>query len=142
MKRTVTIHNALKRTRVPRAALARLARAVLKGEQRKQGVNIVFIDDRRMRLLNREFRGKDKTTDVLSFNMEEDGPLLGEIYISPAEARRNAAEYGITTTQELLKLCCHGLLHLCGIHHPTPQQRRIMTAREDHYLEQLNRGAR
>jgi len=141
VSRRAAIYNTVAGTRVPRTALAKLAKIVLHGERRKQSVILVFIDDRRMSSLNRQFRGKDKTTDVLSFNMNEpDDPLLGEIYISIAEARRNAREYGITPTQEILKLFCHGLLHLCGIHHPTPKKRAAMAAKEDAYLRRLARS--
>lgn len=140
---TVTIHNSVSNTRIPRKTLAQLAQIVLKGERCRKNVNLIFVDDNRMYELNREFRGKEKTTDVLSFAMEDDDdPLLGEIYISIPEARRNAAEYGITPTQEIHKLFCHGLLHLQGIHHPTKQKRAVMAAKEDEYLAMLDARSR
>lgn len=140
--RITSIHNTVPGTRVPRKDLLRLGQIVLRGERCSQNVNLIFIDDSRMYDLNKMFRGKDKTTDVLSFAMEDDEvPLLGEIYISIPEARRNAAEYGITPTQEILKLFCHGLLHLLGIHHPNQQKRAIMAAKEDKYLAKLRTGA-
>ncbi len=141
---TISIHNTVPRARVPRSDLTELARIVLKAENCRKNVNLIFVDDSRMYELNSEFRGKDKTTDVLSFTMEDDDdPLLGEIYISIPEARRNALEYRISTTQELLKLFCHGLLHLLGIHHPTSAKRDIMAAKEEKYLARLNvRGRR
>lgn len=138
----ISIHNTVPGTRIPRNNLARLGSIVLKSERCSKNVNLIFIDDKRMYELNKEFRAKDKTTDVLSFAMEDDQvPLLGEIYISIPEARRNAAEYGITPTQEILKLFCHGLLHLLGIHHPNKQKRAIMAAKEDKYLAMLTKGA-
>lgn len=141
MKERATIHNTVAGTRVPRRALKRLAQIVLQGEGRQQDVVLVFIDDREMRRLNRQFRHKDKSTDVLSFGMDNDAdPLLGEIYISIAEARRNARDYAISTRQEILKLFCHGLLHLCGIHHPTARKRALMAAKEDAYLGKLARA--
>ncbi len=139
----ITIYNSVPKTRVPRKSLIQLALIVLRGEHCSRNVNLIFVDDSRMYQLNREFRGKEKTTDVLSFAMEDDDdPLLGEIYISIPEARRNAIEYGITPTRELHKLFCHGLLHLQGIHHPTPQKRAIMAAKEDKYLALLDTGGR
>ncbi len=139
----ITIHNSVPNTRVARKSLTQLAQIVLKGERCRKNVNLIFVDDSRMYELNREFRGKEKTTDVLSFAMEDDDdPLLGEIYISIPEARRNAREYGITLTREIHKLFCHGLLHLQGIHHPTPQKRAIMAAKEDKYLALLDTGGR
>lgn len=139
----IAIHNSLSGTRVPRQRLTKLAHIVLKGERCGKNVNLIFVSDSRMYDLNLEFRKKEKTTDVLSFAMEDDNdPLLGEIYISIPEARRNANEYEITLTREILKLFCHGLLHLLGIHHPTPQKRAIMAAKEDRYLARVEAGGR
>lgn len=139
----ITIHNSVPGTRVPRKDLIKLARTVLKGEGCDKNVNLIFVDDRRMHDLNREFRGKEKTTDVLSFAMEDDDdPLLGEVYISIPEARRNASEYGITPTREILQLFCHGMLHLLGIHHPTLKTRAAMASKEDQYLARIGTGGR
>jgi len=120
--------------------VGKLAEIVLRGEKRRQSVNIVFIEDNEMRKINQQFRNKETTTDVLSFSLEEDDdPLLGEIYISIPEARRNAAEQGHSVTEEIFKLTAHGLLHLCGIHHPTQQKREVMAAKEEKYIAQLKR---
>ncbi len=140
--RKAHIHNTVRGTRIPREKIGRLAEIVLRGERRRQDVNIVFIEDDEMKRINQQFRNKERTTDVLSFALEEDDdPLIGEIYISIPEARRNAAEQGHSTTDEILKLTAHGLLHLCGIHHPTPAKREVMAAKEDRYLAQLSRVA-
>lgn len=141
MSPKISIHNTVPQTRIPSKDLTKLAHIVLRAEHCDKNVNLIFVDDQRMYELNREFRDKDKTTDVLSFAMEDDDdPLLGEIYISIPEARRNAREYGITPTQEIYKLFCHGLLHLLGIHHPTASKRAIMAAKEDKYLARLEAG--
>ena len=137
------IHNTVEGSRVPRANLERLAEIVLRGEKRRQDVNIVFIEDRKMKEINKRFRSKESTTDVLSFALEDDDdPLIGEIYISIPEARRNASEQGHSFTEEILRLAAHGLLHLCGIHHPTAQKRQVMAAREDKYLARLKHSRR
>jgi probable rRNA maturation factor len=138
--RRAHIHNTVPGSRVPRTRLGKLAEIVLKGESRRQDVNIVFIEDDEMKQINHKFRNKESTTDVLSFALEEeDDPLIGEIYISIPEARRNAAEQGHSYNHEILKLTAHGLLHLCGIHHPTAQKREVMAAKEEEYLAQLKR---
>jgi len=76
-----------------------------------------------MRELNRTYRGIDRTTDVLSFSQLE-GALpvcgatdLGDIVISPAQAKRQAAGAGTTLDQEVTSLLIHGLLHLLGYDH-------------------------
>jgi len=79
-----------------------------------------------MRILNRQYRGIDRTTDVLSFpQMMESGipgfnsqiNLLGDIVINLHKAKRQAAEYGHSFQQEMKKLLIHGLLHLIGFDH-------------------------
>ncbi len=141
MSPRVSIHNTVKGARVPRQKLTRLADIVLTGPHRKREVNLVFITDARMKNLNKQYRGKDRSTDVLSFNLDEDGdPLIGEIYISIAQARRNAVEYGVSPTSEILRLFCHGLLHLRGIHHPDEKSTAMMNRMMEKYLGKLDSG--
>lgn len=80
---------------------------------------VCLVDDREMRRLNRSFRGKNKTTDVLSFPAGERNGYLGDIAISPAVARRNAREHGRPVSRELRILALHGVLHLLGYDHET-----------------------
>ncbi len=85
---------------------------------------IAFVSDRQMRQLNGEFRGKDLTTDVLSFPFEADEfekgeNNLGDIAISPEQAQRQAAENSLTFPTEIKQLILHGILHLCGYDHET-----------------------
>lgn len=89
------------------------------------GVTIAFVSDRAMRELNRMWRHKTGTTDVLSFPAEEDefekleGFRLGDIVISVEQAARQAAENNGTLENELQQLILHGMLHLCGYDHET-----------------------
>jgi probable rRNA maturation factor len=78
-----------------------------------------FVSDREMRRVNREFRGKDKTTDVLSFPGEEGH--LGDVMIAVPTARRQAAEAGHGVDRELKVLLLHGVLHCMGHDHETDQ---------------------
>ena len=103
-------------------------------------VNLVFTSDQKIRTLNRSYRNIDRATDVLSFNVDEqtvpDG-VFGEIYISTPTARRQAASYGATLGEEILRLFCHGLLHLFGYDHQAPRQEKKMNAREEYYLNKV-----
>jgi probable rRNA maturation factor len=89
------------------------------------GVTVAFVSDRRMRELNRRWRGKRGTTDVLSFpsGQEEferaEGATLGDVVISVEQAARQAAEHGLDFEGEVAQLILHGLLHLCGYDHET-----------------------
>jgi probable rRNA maturation factor len=77
---------------------------------------VAIVSDRRMRALNRQFRGKDYATDVLSFPSEDRG-FLGDIVIASGVAARQAREAGHTLPTELKVLALHGLLHLLGYDH-------------------------
>lgn len=139
----VRIHNTMTGIRVPRARLTRLAEIVLRAQGVAKSVNLILVADSAMRQLNRRFRRRDQTTDVLSFAMEEDiDPLLGEIYISIPTARRNAAGDGRRLDEELLRLFCHGLLHLTGTHHPNAKARAEMKRLEDQYLWHLEKSGK
>ena len=89
------------------------------------GVTIAFVSDRVMRELNRRWRRKDETTDVLSFPAEQDqfekleGLGLGDVVISVEQAALQAVEHGLGFDQEVSQLILHGLLHLCGYDHET-----------------------
>jgi len=86
-----------------------------------KSVSIVFTGDRAMQQYNRDFRGKDRPTDVLSFPSDSDDPeftdYLGDIVISTETAGRDAKELNLTFEAELRMLILHGLLHLYGYDH-------------------------
>jgi len=79
---------------------------------------IAFISDQKIRSLNKQFRGVDKATDVLSFPSDEPDQL-GDVAISVATAMRQAKENGLTLDEEIGQLILHGLLHLNGYDHET-----------------------
>jgi probable rRNA maturation factor len=86
--------------------------------------SVAFVSDRRMKELNGFFRGKDSTTDVLSFphepdEFDSDQTNLGDIVISVEQAERQAKENKLTLENEIKQLILHGLLHLCGYDHET-----------------------
>lgn len=89
------------------------------------GVTVAFVSDRAMRGLNRMWRGKRATTDVLSFPSEQsefekaEGPSLGDVVISVEQAARQAKDHGLSLENEIEQLILHGLLHLSGYDHET-----------------------
>jgi probable rRNA maturation factor len=94
-------------------------------------VSLSIVGDREMRALNREWRGKDKATDVLSFpSGEARGGLLGDVIISIETARRQAEKGGWPLTVELRRLLAHGLLHCTGHDHETPSDAARMARAE------------
>src|ERR1051325_643847 len=89
------------------------------------GVTVAFVSDRRMRELNRRWRGKQGTTDVLSLSSGQEelekgeGVALRDAVVSVEQAARQAAEHGLDFDAEVAQLILHGLLHLCGYDHET-----------------------
>ena len=108
-------------------------------------VNVLFTDDERIRILNRDFRRRDKSTDVLSFpayelkglltecvdeidaEMDDDLMFIGDVAISLERAEEQAKEYGHTLVREAAFLALHGALHLFGYDHLDDQSETVMT---------------
>jgi len=82
-------------------------------------VTVAFVSDQQIRKLNKQFRGIDKATDVLSFPTDEADLALGDIAISIQTAERQAKENDLSTNGEIAQLILHGLLHLSGYDHET-----------------------
>ena len=100
-------------------------------------VSILLCSDPLMQELNRDHRGQDKTTDVLAFALQEaqdfggQPTILGDIVISVDTARRQAGQEKRSLVAEVTMLLAHGLLHLLGYDHGTPEEARTMFARQD-----------
>jgi probable rRNA maturation factor len=127
------------------AALARAAaRAVFVAEARRAAeVSIVMAGDQRLRELNRQWRGIDRATDVLSFNYDEGSrgwremPVRGDLVISMERVEEQAKRFRVTPARELARLVVHGALHLCGHDHQREAERRAMRTRENAVLRTL-----
>lgn len=128
-----------------RAQLLGLLRAALRDEKAPAGeLAVILVGDRKMQQINRDFRSIDKSTDVLSFSYVDDpysGGVLGEIYVSPAIAARQAEEAECGLDEEIARLILHGLLHVLGWEHDTPRSRRRMLGRQERYLDRYWRSA-
>ena len=119
-----------------RALDAVFALAGVEGE-----VALLLTDDGEMHGLNRDWRGKDKPTDVLSFPADEmDAPFLGDIAVGLGVSRGDAATRGIKLTDHLSHLVIHGYLHLLGYDHMTEEEAREMEALEIKALAGLGIG--
>lgn len=110
-------------------------------------VSVTFVDNDTIQELNREHRNKDSATDVLSFAMlegeemadlPEGEPLpLGDIIISLERCQEQAADYGHSYERELGFLTAHGMLHLLGYDHQTPEEEAAMMAKTEEILGEL-----
>lgn len=107
-------------------------------------LSILFCGDDFMRNLNREYRGRDEPTDVLSFELGEtvdDGGgvffVAGDIVISLPALARNASDFSVSEDEELRRLIIHGVLHLSGLDHEDNDPSRPMLARQEEILDIL-----
>ena len=106
-------------------------------------VSVSFVDDDEIRRLNKEYRGKDKATDVLSFPMLEGHQihlealpiLLGDIVISAEIALQQSEEYGHTFKREIVYLAVHSMLHLLGYDHLEEEEKGVMREREKEIIK-------
>ena len=142
---TILIRSTLKKNglhlRGVRERLKKMIRAARLGNVE---VSVLFVGDRAMRSLNRRYRRKDRTTDVLSFPFHEGAKravrpeLLGDIVIAVPVAERQACDAGTGLAAEIDRLLVHGLLHLVGYDHERgPLEAKRMERRERELLEAL-----
>jgi rRNA maturation RNase YbeY len=149
----------------PRAAFARLAvdvsadgvrsplgadrvrelvrKALKRSKVRDAMISVTFLPNRRMAKLNREHLDRSGPTDVIAFGFGPTGPhgaVVGDIYIAPDVARRNAEEFGVGVREELARLVVHGTLHVLGRDHPEGRGRVTSTMWAEQ--ERLIRDAR
>ncbi len=126
------------------ASLAELAQRVQQRHQLTGPITLVLTDDAHMQALNAQFRQKDRTTDVLSFDLGTppeidggDGTAYKEIYISVEQAQRQAEALCVALPEELARLFVHGLLHLSGWEHETEETLQRMERETDEILNAL-----
>lgn len=113
----------------------------VEGKSDNYEVSISFVDNDEIKILNRDFRGVDKETDVLSFPMEDEfdfsTPILGDIIISLEKAEEQAKEYGHTLEREVAYLTAHSMFHLMGYDHMDEDEKAIMRGKEKQVMKNL-----
>lgn len=118
----------------------------LKQEKVKNAIfSIIFVDEKEIQKINKEYRNIDKITDVISFAFEDnanivynDFRVLGDIYICIPRMLEQAKEYGHSEKRELAFLTVHGLLHLLGYDHQTKEEEKEMFALQELVLNGEN----
>ena len=120
-------------------ALERIAAEIGQHHPLPAAVSLILIPDDYMAHLNVSYRGKKGTTDVLSFNLgpTPGQPHSGEIYISLPRALSQAGEQGVSALEELARLFVHGLLHLAGWVHDTPEQLTAIERETETFLNAI-----
>ena len=106
--------------------------------------SIVFVDEGKIREINRDYRGKDSVTDVISFALEDVHDefsvglrVLGDIFVCIPRMKEQAKSYGHSEKRELSFLIVHGMLHLLGYDHMKKEDEKIMFQKQDDILEHI-----
>lgn len=123
--------------------LKELLKNVCKDEKLSNGeFNVIIVNEEKIHDLNREYRGIDRVTDVISFALEddksfniEDYRMLGDIYICLNKVKEQANEYGHSFKRELSFLAIHGLLHLLGYDHMNEEDEKVMFDKQEEVLK-------
>jgi probable rRNA maturation factor len=116
----------------------RTAEYVLNIEGKNAEISIVFVGDEMIRDLNKSYLHHNDITDVISFPLEEqDDRIEGEVYICIEQAVRQAREFGVSLSNEVSRLVIHGILHLMGYDDAAPDEKSVMSDKEDRYLKEL-----
>ena len=142
--------------------LKKIAKFILKEQNQpryKISVGVFYVDEKRIHEINKEYRNKDKPTDVISFRMidnpeflklnKKNFPLdydkgnktiyLGEIFICESVAKEQAKEWKHSQYREVVELFCHGMLHLLGYDHEEEEDLKTMREHEQIICENLDR---
>ena len=134
LKLSLSVQYAVKSPLLPtRSQVRRWVAAAVTGDAE---ITVRFVGEAEGRALNRDFRGKDYATNVLSF-VYETRPLTGDVVICVPVLLREAEEQGKSVAAHCAHLIVHGVLHLQGYDHETEAQARVMEAREREILTRL-----
>ena len=135
------VSSTVRRLAISEARARTLVEAALTEEKiRDAMVSVAFVGPTTMARLNREYLKHDGPTDVISFGMSRHtagAPAIGDIYICPAIAARNAKTAGVSLRNELSRLVVHGALHVAGLEHPVDNSRTasVMWKKQERILE-------
>lgn len=127
-----------------KALIEKSVAAVLKVEELDENVevSVSFVGDEEIRELNRDYRGVDKSTDVLSFPMDDefilDNRILGDVIINTRRVMEQAEELGHSNEREFSYLTVHSILHLLGYDHMEDEDKRQMREREKLAMKELS----
>lgn len=120
-----------------------LNRAIIVEEPGEVNFNVILTNNEYLHELNKKYRDIDRTTDVISFALEDcydmpktDVRILGDIYISVEKAHSQAIEYGHSFKREICFLAVHGFLHLLGYDHMIESEEKVMFDRQELILSE------
>ena len=133
----IEIINSSAEARLPKTKVIGAVGRVLHSAKIKKGrIQIVYVTDKYIHEMNKKYLNHDYSTDVISFEMGDGKELDGEVYISIDTARRQANDYDVSLTNEIMRLAVHGTLHLIGYDDKDDESREKMRLLEEKYINE------
>ena len=123
------------RTKININLIKKVSQSFLDYYKINKNLSIAFVGDKLIRKLNNQYRGKDRITDILSFDGEEED--LGEIIINYAQIKRQAKKYSKSVQDELVFILVHGLLHLIGYDDQNEKERNIIIKKGEDFIKNV-----
>jgi probable rRNA maturation factor len=125
---------------LPKKKIREWINFIIENERKLPGnINFIFCDDETLLEYNRNYLRHDTLTDIITFDYSDImNNVSGDIFISKERVDDNAHELNIPSNIELLRVICHGVLHLVGYKDKNGMQKEIMRGREDFYLEKFS----
>lgn len=107
---------------------------------RYKEIELVYVDEKEIVRINKEFLDRDYVTDIITFRYDENNPdaIEGTLYCCAPRIAEQSAEFDNDLKTEYLRVFVHGLIHLAGYDDQTTKEKELMTEKEDQYLEALN----
>jgi len=151
---TVNLENQNKKRRIDLSKIKKVAALTLKSlSESNAEINVIIVSNQKIRVLNRKYFKRDRSTDVIAFPSGEDNfkkkgkskkekvrKFLGDIAISSDKAVSNAKVYETRFIEEMALYAIHGILHLLGYEDGTRKDRDLMRKREDELLQKVKKS--
>jgi len=112
---------------------------VILSENKKEGdINYIFCDDDFLLDINQQYLDHDTLTDIISFDYSVGNELHGDIFISTERVAENAQDFGVSFSEELLRVLTHGVLHYCGYKDKSETDELLMRNKEDEKIKMFH----
>ena len=137
----VQIETDQKLVKLKEKSILKLVSVVMKSEDIKTAeILLIFTTDNVLMELKKKYFNQEHYTDVIAFRLNDynEDKVEGEIYISVPQVRNNAKQYNQAFNKELSRIIIHGSLHLLNYKDKTPQEKIMMTKKEDYFLNKIN----
>lgn len=144
----VRIGNLNKKRKINQKAIKKIAVSLLRAFKKKNAlIDITFVNNKRIKMLNKKYMRRNTPTDVISFLLEEKlflqrKALIGDIYISSDMAYNNTRRFNTNFQKELRRYVIHGLLHLVGFNDRTLKEKNKIRRLEEKFLKKLWPGGK